>query len=615
MFKNSLHILFFIISLLIWNCPLSAFAKIPTLKKPNVILILTDDQGDGDLECHGSPYLKTPALNALYNQSVRFTDFHVDPSCSPTRSALLTGSYSMRAGIWHTIGGRSLLKEGMPTIADLFKDNGYETAVFGKWHLGENYPFRPMDRGFKESVVFGGGTIGSNADYWSNSYVDGTYKHNGKYEKFKGYCNTVWFQEATNYIEKNKDKPFFIYLPTNIPHAPLDVDQKYIDPYKALVSDRLANYYGMISKLDEDFGQFMQALKRTGVDRNTILIFMSDNGPCPWYGGIVIDWETGTAKEGYSGGLRGGKIWGYENAHKVPFFIHWPEGGISGGKDISALTTHMDVLPTLIELCRLKKPDQLRYDGRSLVPLLSDQQREWPDDRTVFIHNQRVEYPVKDKEYQVLTEQWRLVKREKNELYNILEDPGQTKDIAQQHPVVVKELYDKYAQWWADVSIDTDKYEAIHVGSNVEQQVTLFPHDAHRRDGKSVWVVRVEQDGRYEIKMNRWPEESGKKIVENIKGDKRLPILSAQIRVGSIDVNMPINIDMQSVVAALDLAAGITCIEISFLQDGAAKPISSGWVYVERKEGAHATHLKNYIPSNPDQVLRKNFKELIEPYN
>jgi len=342
---------------------------------------------------------------------------------------------------------------------------------------------------------------------------------------------------------------------------------------------------------------------------------MSDNGPCPWYGGIVIDWETGTAKEGYSGGLRGGKIWGYENAHKVPFFMQWPDGGIGGGKDVAALTTHMDVLPTLIELCRLKKPDQLRYDGRSLVPLLRDQQREWPDDRTVFIHNQRVEYPVKDKEYQVLTEKWRLVKREKNELYNILEDPGQTKDIAQQYPVVVKELYDRYAQWWSDVSIDIDKYEAIRIGSNAEQQVTLFPHDAHRRDGKSVWVVRVEQDGRYEIKINRWPEESGKKIVENIKGDKRLPILSAQIRVGSIDVNKPINIDMQSVAFLLYLAAGITCIEISFLQDGAVKPISSGWVYVERQEGAHATHLRNYIPSNPDQVLRKNFKEVIEPYN
>ena len=615
MFKNSFHILFFIISLLIWNSALSALAKIPTLKKPNVILILTDDQGDGDLECHGSPYLKTPALNALYNQSVRFTDFHVDPSCSPTRSALLTGSYSMRAGIWHTIGGRSLLKEGMPTIADLFQDNGYETAVFGKWHLGENYPFRPMDRGFKESVVFGGGTIGSNADYWANSYIDGTFLHNGKYQKYPGYCNTVWFREALSYIEKNRDKPFFVYLPTNVPHAPLEVDKKYSDPFKGRVSDRLAGYYGMISKLDEDLGHFMNELKRLGVDRNTILMFMSDNGPCPWFGGIEIDWETGFTKDGYSGGLRGGKIWGYENAHKVPFFMRWPQGGIGGGKSISALSTHMDILPTLIDLCKLKKPVDLTFDGRSLVPLLQNQLREWSDDRTVFIHNQRVEYPLKDKEYQVLTEKWRLIKREKDELYNIQEDAGQTRDLAAAYPLVVKDLYQRYEKWWNDVSVHTGEYAAIHIGSPYENLVTLFPHDAHKRDGKSIWVVRVDRDGRYRIRFNRWPEESGKKIVENLKGDKQVSIQTGNLRVGNIDLKKKVTNEMTSVYFDVDLTQGITCIETYFKQGGTEKPIGSGWAYVKRIDAPDQGNIRKYIPSVPDEVLRNGFHEKVEPYN
>jgi arylsulfatase A-like enzyme len=595
--------------------PISLSAQRTGTEKPNVILILTDDQGDGDLECHGNPHLKTPALNALYHQSVRFTDFHVDPSCSPTRSALLTGSYSMRAGVWHTIGGRSLLREGMPTVADLFSDNGYETAVFGKWHLGENYPFRPMDRGFKESVVFGGGTIGSNADRWANSYVDGTFLHNGKYQNYPGYCNTVWFQEALSYIEKNKDKPFFVYLPTNVPHAPLEVDKKYSDLYKGTVSDRLAGYYGMISKLDEDMGHFLSGLKRLGLDSNTILMFMSDNGPCPWFGGIEIDWETGSTTAGYSGGLRGGKIWGYENAHKVPFFMRWPQGGIGGGKNIPALSTHMDILPTLIDLCGLTGPPTLKFDGRSLAPLLQNRIREWPDDRTVFVHNQRVEYPVKDKEYQVLTEKWRLVKREKDELYNIQDDAGQSRDLAAQYPEVVRDLYRRYEQWWKDVYPRTDEYAAIHIGSPYEERVTLFPHDAHKREGKSIWVVRVDQEGRYRIKLNRWPEESGKKIVENIKGDKQVSIQSGHLKIGNLTDKKDVTTDLSSIYFDVDLSKGITCLELYFKADDINKIIGSGWAYVERIDAADQRNLKTYIPSVPDKVLRDRFEEKIEPYN
>ena len=593
----------------------SELRKADDSKKPNVILILTDDQGDGDMECHGSPYVKTPNLDKLYKESVRFTDFHVDPCCSPTRSALLTGCYSSRAGVWHTIGGRSLLKEGMPTIADIFKDNGYETGIFGKWHLGENYPFRPMDRGFKESVVLGGGGIGSNPDYWGNDYFDDTYKHNGKFQKYEGYCNTVWFSQAINYIRENKDKPFFCYIPTNVPHAPLNVDEKYVEPYKNMVSDRLAHYYGMVSKIDEDLGNFLQQLKDMGVDRNTILIFMSDNGPCPWFGGIIIDFKTGFVKEGYSMGMRGGKIWGYENSQRVPLFIRWPDGDIGSGKNINALAAQIDIMPTLIDLCHLKAPDSLKIDGRSLVPLLKNEIEDWPDDRTIIVHNQRVEYPVKDKEYQVMTKKWRLVKREKDELYNIVEDPGQRIDVAAQHPEIVTQLYKRYQDWWKYVSVDFDKYAAMYIGTEHEDPVVLYQHDSHSRKGKSVWVIKVAREGRYEFRVNRWPDESGKKIVENKKGDQELPVESASLTIGNINQQKAVTRDMISAIFTVDLKAGLTCLETSLNLAKKGETLGTGYVYVRYLGDGDKENIAKYVPSIPDKVLRENFQQKVEPFD
>ncbi len=575
-------------------------------KQPNVILIMTDDQGYGDLACHGNPYVKTPALDKLYQESVRFTDFHVDPCCSPTRAALMTGCYSSRAGVWHTIGGRSLLKEGMTTIADLFYNNGYKTGIFGKWHLGENYPFRPNDRGFKESLVHGGGAIGTNPDYWGNDYYDDTYNHNGVYRKFKGYCNTVWFSEAIKYIKNKRNKPFFCYISTNVPHAPLIVNKEYVKPYKNLVSDRLAHYYGMVTKLDEDLGNLFVTLKEMDLEENTILIFMTDNGPCPWFGGIIIDFKTGFVKEGYSAGMRGGKIWGYENAHRVPFFIRWPGAKIGGGKEINALSAHIDLMPTLIDLCDLKKPEDLKYDGRSLVPLLNEEVKEWPE-RTLFIHNQRIEYPVKDKEYQVLTEKWRLVKREKDELYNIKSDPEERNDVAAQNPDIVKDLYNRYEKWWEDISVDFDKYAEIAIGTEHENPVNLNAHDSYTRNGKNIWVVDVVRDGKYEIKLNHWPAESGKRIVENISGDIDLPIVSADLTVGNINRTAEVTSEMKSANFKVDLKAGTTCLQTYFNLKETDKTIRTECVYVEYLGEPDPKELVKYHASVPFDVLKKNY--------
>ncbi len=599
--------------LVLIGCKEEAKTDVPKTeaKKPNVILIMTDDQGYGDLGSLGSPYVKTPNLDKFYNESVRFTDFHVDPSCSPTRSALLTGNYSARAGVWHTIGGRSLLKEGMVSMADVFSDNGYKTAVFGKWHLGENYPFRPNDRGFQEAVVHGGGGIGQSPDFWGNDYYDDTYKHNGEFQKYDGYCNTVWFTEAIDYIEKNKDEPFFCYIPTNLPHAPLNVDEKYVEPFKGKVSERLAKYYGMVEKIDEDVATLFRKVAELGLDENTIIIFMTDNGPCPWFGGVEMDFETGFVEEGYTAGMRGAKIWGYENAHRVPFFIRWPSAGIQGGKDIDALSAHIDVLPTLIELCGLKGADSLKFDGRSLKPLLNGKMNQWEDDRTIFVHNQRVEYPVKDKEYQVITKDWRLVNREEKELYNIEQDGGQKVNLVEENPEVVEELYKRYEDWWQDVSVGFDQYATMYVGSEHENPVTLYSHDAHTRKGEKIWTVNVARDGRYEVAVNRWPNESGKSIGENGKGDLVDRIVSASLKVGNIEQTVQVDGEMNSAKFVVDLKAGVTCFQSAFRFKGNDKVSGAGFVYVDYLGDGDAQKINEYVPSVPDEVLRKGYEQKV----
>ncbi|UCE40091.1 MAG: arylsulfatase [Candidatus Aminicenantes bacterium] len=571
-------------------------------KKPNVILVMTDDQGYGDIGAHGSPYVKTPNLDRLHRESVRLTNFHVDPCCSPTRASLLTGQYSARTGVWHTIGGRSLLRKDKITMADVFRFNGYKTAIFGKWHLGDNYPFRPQDRGFEEVLIHKSGVAGNTWDYWGNDYYDDTYIRNGKPEKFEGYCNSIWFDEAIKFIRKNREKPFFCFLSTNIPHAPLRVDDKYSAPYRSHVSEQLANYYGMISKFDEDMATLLKELKELELEENTILIFMSDNGPCPWYGGIKID-DNGFVEEGYSAGMRGGKIWGYENAHRVPCFIRWPAGKIVEGKDIKKLTAHFDLLPTLIEACGLEKPDDAVFDGKSLMPLITRQEVPWPE-RTLFVHNQRVDFPEKYKDYQVLTERWRLIKRNNEELYEIQKDPGQKFDVAAQNPDIVHVLHQKYEEWWEDISQNFDAYDEIIIGSESENPTILYSHDAHRRNSDRVWVINVERNGEYEFKASRWPVEANKRIGENREGDVTSVINQAHLSIGNIQSAVYVEPNMKFARFIIHLIAGTTCMQAWF-QDQKDNMLVAEFVSVKRLGPADPTEIDKYRPSDPDQKLKE----------
>ena len=223
-------------------------------RKPNVILIMTDDQGYGDLSCHGNPVLKTPSMDRLHDESIRFIDFHVSPLCTPARAALMNGRYPARTGAYRTSAGRTLPHTDERTMADVFADNGYVTGMMGKWHLGDNAPHRPQDRGFQDVVWHRCGGIGQVSDYWGNDYFDDTYERNGELEKFEDYCTDIWFAESLRFIKENRDRPFFLYLSLNAPHSPYIVDEKWSEPYQDGDHGANTNFLGMIANVGYNLG-------------------------------------------------------------------------------------------------------------------------------------------------------------------------------------------------------------------------------------------------------------------------------------------------------------------------------------------------------------------------
>lgn len=503
-------------------------------RPPNVILIITDDQGYGEISAHGHPQLQTPHMDKLHADSVRLTDFHTDPTCSPTRAALLTGRYSTRTGVWHTINGRSMMRGDELTMAEVFKANGYATAMLGKWHLGANYPFRPSDQGFDHTIWHMDGCIGGGPDYWDNDYYDDTYMANGEWKKFKGYCTDVWFEEAAKFVEAHKDEPFFLYLSTNAPHGPYIVDDRYSDPFlKMGLSRELAKFYGMIVNIDDNLGDFREQLEAMGVADNTILIYMSDNGTAA--GWICHD----SGYEYFNAGMRGWKSFAWEGGHRVPFFMHWPQGGLTDGRDVPDLTAHIDVLPTMIDLLDLKKPKGPKMDGQSLKPLLNGDKVDAFAKRTLFTHVQRSFLPPKWEASAVMRGPWRLI--DGGELYNLQSDPGQKTDIADQHPELIEQLRAEYEVWWASLQ-PAMEVTTRHVLGGGENPMTLTAHDwlmpdkvtsawhqNHIRRGdlkNGPWAVEVKQSGLYEISLYRWAPYL----------NKAMEMKSARLRVGGFEV-------------------------------------------------------------------------------
>ncbi|HUE71839.1 MAG TPA: arylsulfatase [Pirellulaceae bacterium] len=553
-------------------------------QRPNVLLIITDDQGYGDIGYHGNTMLKTPSLDLLARQSVRLTNFHVDPTCAESRAALMTGKYSCRVGVWHTIMGRSILRRDEKIMPQYFAEAGYKTGMFGKWHLGDNYPYRPHDRGFQEALYHGGGGVGQSPDAWGNDYFDDTYLRNGKPERQTGYCTDVWFGAATKFIEKHRDEPFFCYVATNAPHSPYNIDPQYAEPYlKQGVPQPMANFYGMIANIDENIGRLLGKLDEWNLAENTIVVFMTDNGTAAGVvgagaggakkraGGVSPpigkknEGERGRAGEGerwkgFNAGMRAQKGSQYEGGHRVPCFIRWPQDkSVSGDKEMDRLAAHFDVLPTLLDLCRLLPEGPSPFDGKSLLPLLHRTHDElWR--RVLVVHSQRVEHPEKWRKSCVMDDNHRLI--DGKELYFLPTDPGQTKDISAQYPDAVHAFRNFYEKWWADVSKRFDEYSDIPLGDPAAPVQQLCCHDWHPADDGYVpwnqsgqqgvsmdplangqWAVEIAADGNYDFTLRMRPEGTPYK----------LPPGKARVKIGDTEAaaDIPANADSVTIRLAL----------------------------------------------------------------
>jgi len=494
-------------------------------ERPNVILVVTDDQGYGDLSCHGNPILQTPHLDQLASESIRFTNFHVSSFCTPTRAALMTGHYPARTGAYRTSSGRTLMHPDEQTIADLFSANQYVTGMFGKWHLGDNAPHRPQDRGFQNVLWHRCGGVGQASDYWGNDYFDDTYERNGKFEKFTGYCTDVWFSEAIKFVETNRNKPFFLYLATNAPHGPYRVDDRWSDPYREKIKWKNgAEFYGMIANFDHNMGKLRSKLADLGLAKNTILIFMTDNGTS---NGGTFEKPSGLLTSGYNAGMRGKKSSIYEGGHRVPFFIRWPRGGLIENRTVPHLAAHIDVLPTLAELCDLKLPDPYQPDGISFAKTLKEVDAAGHRDHLIVQYHGGPQFKILPEPWSyscILKDQWRLINGE--ELYDLRSDPGQRKNVADQQPDVVKKLKSYYLPFWDSVSPRITPV-SIDLGSPTDNPTVLSSQDWYMPLGNppwnfgqisklvpvtGPWMVDVQTPGRYRITLRQWPELANRTV-------------------------------------------------------------------------------------------------------
>ncbi|NLX12291.1 MAG: arylsulfatase [Phycisphaerales bacterium] len=459
-----------------------------TGRRPNIILILTDDQGYGDLGRHGNPVIKTPHLDRLYDEAVRFEDYHVSPTCAPTRSALLSGRHEFRSGVTHTIYERERMSLATTTIVEILKSAGYTTGIFGKWHLGDEEPYQPGNRGFDEVFIHGAGGIGqtypgSCGDAPANSYFDPVILHNGTFVKTDGYCTDVFFNQAMKWIETNKgQQPFFCYLATNAPHSPHHVPEEYEKMYaqwlasqsdntnpqdaakgpdqskKASANIETARFLGMITNIDDNVGRLMGKIREWGIDRDTLVIFMTDNGGTAGCR-IFNAGMKGTKGTAHNGGTRAMSLW------------RWP--GALKPASVPALTAHLDVFPTLAQLAGAKLSEETasELEGFSLVPLLRNAGASWPDDRMLFTHVGRWERGTPPDKFGRCSVRWRdylyFPKPEEGELYDLRADPGETTNIIARHPDVAAKLATAYDRWWKGILPDLVNEEAYKTAPSV----------------------------------------------------------------------------------------------------------------------------------------------------
>jgi len=506
---------FLLIVFIVFNSCISPIEN----KKPNVIIIITDDQGFGDLGINENPNIITPNIDQFASESIQFDNFFVSPVCAPTRASLMTGRYSLRTGVRDTYNGGAIMSNTETTIAEILKEADYSTGIFGKWHLGDNYPFRPSEQGFDESIIHLAGGIGQVGDFTNyykgnTSYFDPILWKNNKKNQYDGYCSDIFAENAVKFIEKNKNKPFFCYLSFNAPHTPLQVPKKYYNMYKDLdpelgfndesLASKMSEkdkedarrIYGMVTNIDDNIGKVLNKLTELGIEEETIIIFMTDNGPQQFR---------------YNSNMKGLKGTVYNGGTRVPFYIKYAEK-FKNSKVISRMSAHIDILPTILELCNLKIPSDRKIDGQSLVPLINSKPF---NDRHLFSYWTR-RFPEKYINMSIQNDNYKLVgnndyngKIKDFELYDLIADPLESKNVINQNIEIAKSFKIEMDNSIDDLlsSENIKNPPRIIIGSEFENPTVLNRNDASgergiwaQNDIYSYWKVNFKK-GTYDFKF------------------------------------------------------------------------------------------------------------------
>ncbi len=582
----------------------AAAERLDRVSRPNVLIVLTDDQGMGDFSFTGNPVLKTPNLDRFAESAVRLTDFHVAPMCTPTRGELMTGLSALYNGATSVTAGRTFIRPGIATLPEVFAKSGYATGIFGKWHLGDHYPHRPMDKGFQECIYhLGWGQLHSTPEFdWP--LIDGRYFHNGVQKRYQGHCTDFWFDSAMKWMRQCKERgtPFLCYLPTNAPHAPHIDLEEYIAPYRS--GKGPAAFFGMIAHIDRRFGDLELFLQREGLKDDTIVVFMTDNGGTA---GVRL----------FNAGLRGHKTEYYDGGHRVPCWIRWPNGGLGAPRDIDTPAQSLDLLPTLCEWCGVEPPrrsdEEARYAGRSLAALIRGSGRT-SDGRSADDENRSqrklvVQYGQTPEKFQscVIWGKWRLVHGK--ELYDTAADRGQQHDLAGDHPEIVAEMRAYYDRWWSGIEPRVNDFVPISLGADAQPVVELtsgdwegiyadnsgFVREAVGGPNGGHWHVFVEKAGRYQFTLRRWPEQTGAALGAAYPPSEKSPsnkpniqtksfptIAAARIRIADREVGQPADPNATGAMIEVDLPAGRTTLKAWFVDGQGEDLCGAFFVTVKR---------------------------------
>jgi arylsulfatase A-like enzyme len=574
-------------------------------QKPNVIVIITDDQGYGDFSFNDNPFIKTPNIDALAAKSVNFIDFHVAPMCTPTRGQLMSGLDAFRNHAINVSSGRTLLDPKLKTMANYYKDAGYKTALFGKWHLGDNHPYRPMDRGFDQSLWFGSSHINSVPDFWNNDYFDDTYLENNKKKKVQGYCTDVFFKESISWISKQKD-PFFLYLAPNASHWPHFVPEIYRERIREQLKGKeeklaslteeqkkeLISFLAMGENIDENIGNLENELKRLGKWENTILVFLTDNGST--MGHLY-----------YNAGMKGNKTTLWEGGHRVPLIVSWPKKIVAFKNN--QLSHVQDLLPSLLDLCEIKVPSGL--DGISLKNQILSKDKTLVERKLVINYSRmpgmKVNYsdqPMKPQKNgaAVLWGPWRLL--ENKSLYNVKDDLGQNIELSSQNPEIVELMQSHLDAWWKGLSADVEKVMPVNLGHSTENPALLTACEwldvfvdqqkqirlGEQKNG--VLNLNVLRAGKYKFTLSRWPLESGLKLSQGldataVKDGMFMPGKALNIKYAGIQFNdkkteLKENFNQKAISFVEELKTGPLNLKSTFYDSSKNEICGAYYVYV-----------------------------------